>query len=71
MENGSSVDLLAGNDIDIRSIIEDECEGFTYGDMTSVRYPPTEQSTPSPFRRKAMRTTAGSHFHLQRRHAHL
>ncbi len=36
MENGSSVDLLDGNDIDIRSIIEEECEGFTYGDMTSV-----------------------------------
>lgn len=36
MENSSSVDLLDGNDIDIRSIIEEECDGFTYGDMTSV-----------------------------------
>ena len=36
MENSSSVDLLDGNDIDIKSIIEEECEGFSYGDMTSV-----------------------------------
>ncbi|MBM6947865.1 choice-of-anchor I family protein [Mordavella massiliensis] len=33
---GKTVDLLDGNDIDVKSMIEAECEGFTYGDMTSV-----------------------------------
>ena len=33
---GETVDLLDGNDIDVKSMIEAECEGFTYGDMTSV-----------------------------------
>lgn len=36
MENKENVDLLDGNDIDVKSIIEENCEGFTYGDMTSV-----------------------------------
>lgn len=36
MESKETVDLLDGNDIDIRSIVEENCEGFTYGDMTSV-----------------------------------
>ena len=30
------MDLLDGNDIDMKSMIEAACEGFTYGDMTSV-----------------------------------
>ena len=30
------MDLLDGNDIDVKSVIEEKCEGFTYGDMTSV-----------------------------------
>ena len=33
---GENVDLLDGNDIDVKSMIEAECKGFTYGDMTSV-----------------------------------
>lgn len=33
---GETVDLLDGNDIDVKSMIEAECKGFTYGDMTSV-----------------------------------
>ena len=36
MENKENIDLLDGNDIDVKSIIEENCEGFTYGDMTSV-----------------------------------
>ncbi len=36
MEDKDSIDLLDGNDIDVKSIIEENCEGFTYGDMTSV-----------------------------------
>ena len=36
MENKENVDLLDGNDIDVKSIIEENCEGFTYSDMTSV-----------------------------------
>ena len=36
MESKETVDLLDGNDIDIRSIVEENCDGFTYGDMTSV-----------------------------------
>ena len=36
LASGETVDLLDGNDIDVKSMIEAECEGFTYGDMTSV-----------------------------------
>lgn len=36
MADSESVDLLDGNDIDVKSIVEANCEGFTYGDMTSV-----------------------------------
>ncbi len=36
MADGEKVDLLDGNDIDVKSIVEENCEGFTYGDMTSV-----------------------------------
>ena len=36
MAVGEKVDLLDGNDIDVKSIVEENCEGFTYGDMTSV-----------------------------------
>lgn len=36
MADSANVDLLDGNDIDVRSIIEENCEGFAYGDMTSV-----------------------------------
>ena len=36
MESKENVDLLDGNDIDVKSVIEEKCEGFTYGDMTSV-----------------------------------
>lgn len=36
LASGETVDLLDGNDIDAKSMIEAECEGFTYGDMTSV-----------------------------------
>lgn len=36
MADSENVDLLDGNDIDVKSIVEANCEGFTYGDMTSV-----------------------------------
>lgn len=36
MEKKDSIDLLDGNDIDIKSIIRENCSDFTYGDMTSV-----------------------------------
>lgn len=36
MADSESADLLDGNDIDVKSIVEANCEGFTYGDMTSV-----------------------------------
>lgn len=36
MENKENIDLLDGNDINVKSIIEENCKGFTYGDMTSV-----------------------------------
>ena len=36
MADGEKIDLLDGNDIDVKSIVEENCEGFTYGDMTSV-----------------------------------
>ena len=36
LTSGETVDLLDGNDIDMKSMIEAACEGFTYGDMTSV-----------------------------------
>lgn len=36
METKDKVDLLDGNDIDIKSIVEKEDSSFTYGDMTSV-----------------------------------
>ena len=36
LASGETVDLLDGNDIDVKSMIEAECEGLTYGDMTSV-----------------------------------
>lgn len=36
LASGETVDLLDGNDIDVKSMIEAECKGFTYGDMTSV-----------------------------------
>ena len=36
MADSESVDLLDGNDIDVKTIVEANCEGFTYGDMTSV-----------------------------------
>ena len=36
MADSEGVDLLDGNDIDVKSIVEANCEGFTYGDMTSV-----------------------------------
>ena len=36
MADGEKVDLLDGNDINVKSIVEENCEGFTYGDMTSV-----------------------------------
>ena len=40
MEIDNIIDLLDGNDIDIKSIIETECDEFTYGDMTSVAVSP-------------------------------
>jgi hypothetical protein len=36
MADSESIDFLDGNDIDVKSIVEANCEGFTYGDMTSV-----------------------------------
>ena len=36
MADGENVDLLDGNDINVKYIVEENCEGFTYGDMTSV-----------------------------------
>lgn len=36
MADSENVDLLDGNDIDVKSIVEANCVGFTYGDMTSV-----------------------------------
>ena len=36
MADGEKVDLLDGNDINVKYIVEENCEGFTYGDMTSV-----------------------------------
>ncbi len=38
LEEKENVDLLDGNDIDVKSLVEDE--GFTYGDMTSVAVSP-------------------------------
>lgn len=35
-ENKETIDLLDGNDIDIKSLIEKEDNSFKYGDMTSV-----------------------------------
>lgn len=36
LETKDNVDMLDGNDIDIKSIIEEHEKGFVYGDMTSV-----------------------------------
>lgn len=36
MTDSENVDLLDGNDIDVKALVEANCEGFTYGDMTSV-----------------------------------
>ena len=36
MEEKDTIDLLDGNDIDVKKIIEEESNGFVYGDMTSV-----------------------------------
>ena len=36
MADSENVDLLDGNDIDVKSLVEENCEGFAYGDMTSV-----------------------------------
>ena len=36
MADTENVDLLDGNDIDVRAVVEENCEGFVYGDMTSV-----------------------------------
>lgn len=38
MEQGSTIDALDGNDIDVKSLVEDS--SFTYGDMTSVAVSP-------------------------------
>lgn len=40
MADGENIDLLDGNDIDVKSVVEENCEGFTYGDMTSVAVSP-------------------------------
>lgn len=40
MEDSKNVDLLDGNDIDIKAVIEEKCSGFVYGDMTSVAVSP-------------------------------
>lgn len=36
LENKETIDLLDGNDIDIKSLVEKEDPSFEYGDMTSV-----------------------------------
>lgn len=36
LADSENVDLLDGNDIDVKALVEANCEGFTYGDMTSV-----------------------------------
>ena len=38
MEQGTTIDALDGNDIDVKSLVEDD--SFTYGDMTSVSVSP-------------------------------
>lgn len=36
MKSSEKIDLLDGNDIDVKSMVEENCAGFVYGDMTSV-----------------------------------
>lgn len=36
MKSSEKTDLLDGNDIDVKSMVEENCAGFVYGDMTSV-----------------------------------
>ena len=40
MEEKNSVDLLDGNDIDVKALVENADSTFTYGDMTSVAVSP-------------------------------
>ena len=36
MKSSEKIDLLYGNYIDVKSMVEENCAGFVYGDMTSV-----------------------------------
>lgn len=36
MKYSEKTDLLDGNDIDVKTMVEENCAGFVYGDMTSV-----------------------------------
>ena len=40
LEEKSTVDLLDGNDIDVKALVEAADDGFAYGDMTSVAVSP-------------------------------
>ena len=44
IEKSTDIDLLDGNNIDIKSIIENEVTGFKYGDMTSVAVSPDNKT---------------------------
>lgn len=44
IEKSTDIDLLDGNNIDIKSIIENEVSGFKYGDMTSVAVSPDNKT---------------------------
>lgn len=44
IEESGNIDLLDGNDINIKEMIESEVEGFVYGDMTSVAVSPDNKT---------------------------